>query len=282
MSAWFGHGRLRLYLLKLLDDGPKHGYEIMRLMEDRTLGMYAPSAGTIYPRLQRLEQDGLIKHTRTDGGRKVYELTDAGRAELDRREGELLELEQELRDNIIGVADEIRGEVRDSLRDLREQLTQTARQLRDERRGRKNLQDWWQDWSPPPGAGPAPSPGSAPRPGPAPGPGSAPRPGPAAPDARRAEPPRESAAHTPPAGTAPADPVSAETASAEATAPAEDEPASEWPVGDFERELRRFTEQVRRIAYRAPIDADDVSVATAILEEALANLESALGPRKRG
>jgi DNA-binding PadR family transcriptional regulator len=278
MSAWFGHGRLRLYLLKLLDDGPKHGYEIMRLMEDRTLGMYAPSAGTIYPRLQRLEQDGLIKHTRTDGGRKVYELTDAGRAELDRREGELLELEQELRDNIIGVADEIRGEVRDSLRDLREQLTQTARQLRDERRGRKNLQDWWQDWSPPPGAGPAPRPGSAP-----PGPGFAP-PGPdsAPPDARRAEPSRESAAHTPPADTAPADAVSAETASAEAAAPAEAAPTSEWPVGDFERELRRFTEQVRGIAYRAPIDADDVSVATAILEDALANLESALGQRKRG
>jgi DNA-binding PadR family transcriptional regulator len=263
MSAWFGHGRLRLYLLKLLDDGPKHGYEVMRLMEDRTLGMYAPSAGTIYPRLQRLEQDGLIKHTRTDGGRKVYELTDAGRAELDRREGELLELEQELRDNIIGVADEIRGEVRDSLRDLREQLTQTTRQLRDERRGRKNLQDWWQEWSPPPGAGPAP-----------PGSGSAP------PHARRTRPPRESAAHTPPGGTAPADAVSAETASVEA-APTRSA-ASEWPVGDFERELQRFTEQVRRIAYRAPIDAEDVSVATAILEEALASVESALGQRKRG
>ncbi|MEK8109474.1 helix-turn-helix transcriptional regulator [Micromonospora sp. M12] len=49
MTAVFSHGRLRLYLLKLLDDGPKHGYELIRLLEDRFLGLYAPSAGTIYP-----------------------------------------------------------------------------------------------------------------------------------------------------------------------------------------------------------------------------------------
>ena len=47
MTAVFSHGRLRLYLLKLLDDGPKHGYELIRLLEDRFLGLYAPSAGTM-------------------------------------------------------------------------------------------------------------------------------------------------------------------------------------------------------------------------------------------
>ena len=46
MSPVFAHGRLRLYLLKLLDDGPKHGYELIRLLEDRFHGHYAPSAGT--------------------------------------------------------------------------------------------------------------------------------------------------------------------------------------------------------------------------------------------
>ena len=81
MTAVFSHGRLRLYLLKLLDDGPKHGYELIRLLEERFLGLYAPSAGTIYPRLQRLEVEGLVTHTAA-GGRKVYEITDAGRAEL--------------------------------------------------------------------------------------------------------------------------------------------------------------------------------------------------------
>src|SRR5262249_45823967 len=46
MSAVFSHGRLRLYLLKLLSEGPKHGYELIRLLENRFLGLYAPSAGT--------------------------------------------------------------------------------------------------------------------------------------------------------------------------------------------------------------------------------------------
>ena len=58
MTAVFSHGRLRLYLLKLLADGPKHGYELIRLLADRFQGRYAPSAGTIYPRLQRLEAEG--------------------------------------------------------------------------------------------------------------------------------------------------------------------------------------------------------------------------------
>jgi DNA-binding PadR family transcriptional regulator len=276
MSAWFGHGRLRLYLLKLLDDGPKHGYEVIRLMEDRTLGMYAPSAGTIYPRLQRLEQEGLVRHTQGDGGRKVYELTDAGRAELDRREGELIELEQELRDNIIGVADEIRGEVHDSLRELRDQLKQTARQLRDERRpGRTNLRDWWDDWSVPPSEhGPAAQPGPEAQPGPVAQPGPEAQPGPVAqpgpatrPGSDEPQPGRGAER-----GAVPSETATTRTEPTEGTA---------WPVGDFERELQRFAEQVRKIAYRTPIDADDVSAAAAVLDEALAKLDSALGQGKR-
>ena len=53
MSPVFRHGRLRLYLLKLLDEAPRHGYEVIRLLQDRFLGVYAPSPGTIYPRLAR-------------------------------------------------------------------------------------------------------------------------------------------------------------------------------------------------------------------------------------
>ena len=60
MSPVFGHGRLRLYLLKLLDESPRHGYDVIRALEDRFLGLYAPSAGTVYPRLSRLESEGLV------------------------------------------------------------------------------------------------------------------------------------------------------------------------------------------------------------------------------
>ena len=49
MSPVFRHGRLRLYLLKLLDESPRHGYEVIRLLQDRFMGVYSPSPGTIYP-----------------------------------------------------------------------------------------------------------------------------------------------------------------------------------------------------------------------------------------
>jgi DNA-binding PadR family transcriptional regulator len=93
--AVFRHGGLRLYLLKLLDDGPKHGYELIRLLESRFRGRYAPSAGTIYPRLRRLEADGQVTRTAA-GGRKVYTLTEAGRAELRDRSLELAALESDI------------------------------------------------------------------------------------------------------------------------------------------------------------------------------------------
>ncbi|WCN80609.1 PadR family transcriptional regulator [Micromonospora sp. LH3U1] len=132
MTAVFSHGRLRLYLLKLLDDGPKHGYELIRLLEDRFLGLYAPSAGTIYPRLQRLEVEGLVSHTAA-GGRKTYEITDAGRDELRQRAGELTALEADIAASVADLstlAGEIRSEVRGSARDLKRELSEATRQTR--------------------------------------------------------------------------------------------------------------------------------------------------------
>jgi len=93
--AVFRHGRLRLYLLRLLDDGPKHGYELIRLLESRFHGRYAPSAGTVYPRLARLATEGRVTQA-VDGGRKVYALTEAGRAELRDRRRELAALESDI------------------------------------------------------------------------------------------------------------------------------------------------------------------------------------------
>ncbi|MBB5116044.1 PadR family transcriptional regulator [Micromonospora echinospora] len=132
MTAVFSHGRLRLYLLKLLDDGPKHGYELIRLLEDRFLGLYAPSAGTIYPRLQRLETEGLVTHTAA-GGRKVYEITEGGRAELRQRADELSTLEADIGaavEDLSALAGEIHNEVRGSVRDLKRELREVARQTR--------------------------------------------------------------------------------------------------------------------------------------------------------
>ncbi|KJK59817.1 PadR family transcriptional regulator [Saccharothrix sp. ST-888] len=126
MTPVFGHGRLRLYLLKLLDEAPRHGYEVIRLLEERFQGLYAPSAGTVYPRLAKLEKEGLVSHT-TEGGRKVFRLTDAGRTELTLRQDELAELEVEIRESVAQLAGAIREDVRDSAKDLREELWGAAR-----------------------------------------------------------------------------------------------------------------------------------------------------------
>jgi DNA-binding PadR family transcriptional regulator len=133
MSPVFSHGRLRLYLLKLLEESPRHGYDVIRLLEDRFLGLYAPSPGTIYPRLQRLEAEGLVTRS-SEGGRKVYRITDAGREELARRRGELEELEAEIAGSVHGLARDLRDEVRGTVRDLKEELKQAAREIRREQR----------------------------------------------------------------------------------------------------------------------------------------------------
>jgi DNA-binding PadR family transcriptional regulator len=133
MTAVFSHGRLRLYLLKLLAEGPKHGYELIRLLENRFLGLYAPSAGTIYPRLQRMESEGLVRHIQA-GGRKVYEITDDGRAELAQRSGELAELESEIHASVADLttlANDIERQVSGSVRDIKRELRDAAREARN-------------------------------------------------------------------------------------------------------------------------------------------------------
>ncbi|MEV6565351.1 helix-turn-helix transcriptional regulator [Streptomyces kronopolitis] len=131
MPPVFAHGRLRLYLLKLLDEAPRHGYEIIRLLEERFQGLYAPSAGTVYPRLAKLEAEGLVTHT-TEGGRKVYSITDAGRSELADRGGELADLELQIRESVAALASDIREDVSGSARDLRREIQEAARQARQD------------------------------------------------------------------------------------------------------------------------------------------------------
>ncbi|MET9769037.1 helix-turn-helix transcriptional regulator [Streptomyces sp. NPDC006415] len=129
MPPVFAHGRLRLYLLKLLDEAPRHGYEVIRLLEERFQGLYAPSAGTVYPRLAKLEAEGLVTHA-TEGGRKVYSITDAGREELAGRSAELADLELEIRDSLSELAAEIRDDVRGAAGRLRSDMRAAASESR--------------------------------------------------------------------------------------------------------------------------------------------------------
>ena len=133
MSPVFGHGRLRLYLLKLLDEAPRHGYEVIRLLQDRFMGVYAPSPGTIYPRLARLEEEGLLTHDEEEG-RKIYRITDKGREEINRRIDELNDLEREITESVSGIAREVKEDVRDTVRSLREELTWATREMHSQTR----------------------------------------------------------------------------------------------------------------------------------------------------
>jgi DNA-binding PadR family transcriptional regulator len=129
MSPVFSHGDLRLYLLNLLDEGPRHGYDIMQALSDRTGGTYTPSAGTVYPRLAKLEDEGLVTKS-VDGRKTVYEITPAGHAEVLARAGDLEGIEAGLADSVRLIADEVRGSVREAMKSLRADL---AAATRDER-----------------------------------------------------------------------------------------------------------------------------------------------------
>jgi DNA-binding PadR family transcriptional regulator len=128
MSPVFRHGRLRLYLLKLLDEAPRHGYEVIRLLQNRFMGIYAPSPGTIYPRLARLEEEGLVTHDEADG-KKVYRITEKGREELRARLDDLTELEEEITASVRDIAREVTEDVRETVRTLREELSWAAREF---------------------------------------------------------------------------------------------------------------------------------------------------------
>ena len=79
----FGHGDLKLLLLALIEQQPRHGYELIRMIEDMFHGHYSPSPGAIYPTLTMLEELGYAVVQNEQGGRKLYAITDEGRAFLD-------------------------------------------------------------------------------------------------------------------------------------------------------------------------------------------------------
>ncbi|KHK97237.1 PadR family transcriptional regulator [Microbacterium mangrovi] len=129
MAPVFSHGDLRLYLLSLLDESPRHGYDLMQALADRTGGTYTPSAGTVYPRLAKLEEEGLVTKT-VDGRKTVYEITPAGHAEVAARADELQGIEDGLTDSVRALADEVRGSVREAMRSLRADLAAAEREER--------------------------------------------------------------------------------------------------------------------------------------------------------
>src|SRR6202040_3899301 len=82
LGRFFAHGDLRLVILQLIAEKPRHGYELIKAIEERVAGAYSPSPGVIYPTLTLLEELGYVAVSPGEGARKLHEITDAGRAFL--------------------------------------------------------------------------------------------------------------------------------------------------------------------------------------------------------
>ena len=139
MTPIFAHDHLRMYLLSVLDERPMHGYEFIQELGDRFGGTYIPSAGTVYPRLAKLQTDGLISNE-ADGRKTVYTITDAGRAELEARRPELGRIETGGTDSVRHFADQGRLDVNGAMKTLRADLAAAAREAQHDARGEKRTQ----------------------------------------------------------------------------------------------------------------------------------------------
>jgi DNA-binding PadR family transcriptional regulator len=96
-SRIFEKGDLKYVILNLLKDKPSHGYEIIRAMEEHFHGFYTPSAGSVYPTLQMLDDMGYVKSSERDG-KKVYTVTDEGKKFLSEQKDVINKIECQMKD----------------------------------------------------------------------------------------------------------------------------------------------------------------------------------------
>jgi DNA-binding PadR family transcriptional regulator len=92
----FERGEMRLVLLKLIAEQPRHGYDLIKALEELTGGEYAPSPGVIYPTLQMMLDEGMIEELPDESSRKIFAATEAGREELAKEEGPVADLMERL------------------------------------------------------------------------------------------------------------------------------------------------------------------------------------------
>jgi DNA-binding PadR family transcriptional regulator len=106
----FESGDVKYVILRLLRDKPRHGYEIMKALEEKMAGWYTPSAGTVYPTLQLLEDQGYVRVVEEEG-KKVYHITAEGERFLEEHKGTLDDIMDRVRDALRGIAGGSMGEI---------------------------------------------------------------------------------------------------------------------------------------------------------------------------
>ncbi len=130
-SRMFEQGDLKYVILQLLSEKPRHGYEIIKALEDRLGGAYSPSPGAVYPTLTMLEDLGYARGTTEESGKKIYEITTEGRAYLEANKGAV----DEIFDRIAGFATSFFGpqmvEVHQAFKSVARATYATATRLKD-------------------------------------------------------------------------------------------------------------------------------------------------------
>jgi DNA-binding PadR family transcriptional regulator len=116
---------MKYVILKLLKDKPRHGYEVMKELEERMHGCYSPSPGTVYPTLQWLEDEGLVM-ARDVEGKKVYEITDAGRRFLDEHKDVVEDIFDRIREAVERAVGGSMADVNRAMKDLMKGVYRTS------------------------------------------------------------------------------------------------------------------------------------------------------------
>jgi DNA-binding PadR family transcriptional regulator len=119
-------GDLKYVILRLLEEKPRHGYDIIKELENRFGGSYAPSPGTVYPTLTMLEDMGFARVVPEDGGKKIYEITDEGRKHLAEHSSTVDDIFARIAKFVEGFADAPMMEVNQAFRDLAGATYKTA------------------------------------------------------------------------------------------------------------------------------------------------------------
>ncbi len=127
-QQFFESGEVKYVILRLLEEKPRHGYEIMKALEERLGGWYSPSPGTVYPTLQLLEDQGYVRAVETEG-KRVYHITPEGQAFLHEHREVTDDIFDRLRDVVGGFASGGMGELNAAVARLAGQAYRSAWRL---------------------------------------------------------------------------------------------------------------------------------------------------------
>jgi DNA-binding PadR family transcriptional regulator len=121
----FEAGEMKYVILRLVKEKPRHGYEIIKALEERMAGCYTPSAGSVYPTLQLLEDQGFVRVVETEG-KKVYHITPEGEAFLEENQVTLDDILGRVREAVHGFSGGAMGDLNQTVAGLMGRVYKTA------------------------------------------------------------------------------------------------------------------------------------------------------------